>query len=40
MIVDTEEIGSVRLARVGGKLATSYNHHPEYKINGRIIRNT
>ena len=27
----TDEIGSVRLARVGGKLANSYNHHPEFK---------
>jgi len=26
----TKEIGSVRLARVGGKLANSYNHHPEF----------
>ena len=26
----TDEIGSVRLARVGGKLATSYKQHPAY----------
>ena len=27
----TKETGSIRLARVGGKLATSYKNHPQYE---------
>jgi len=27
----TEEIGSVRLARVGGKSAISYKNHPQHE---------